>query len=67
MLQRQHADSLPPPDQQGEPLQDHEDWTIEEPNIIIDLPGVGNKRNRTEAELKIPTLDVLNKDCHTNT
>ena len=63
-LQRQHAESLPPLDHHGEPLQDYEDWQTEDLTIIMDLPGVGNKEEHTEAELKVVTLEMLDRNYH---
>ena len=63
-LQRQHAESLPSLHHHGEPLQDYEDWQTEDLTIIMDLPGVGNKEEHTEAELKVVTLKMLDRNYH---
>ncbi|XP_041357471.1 ribonuclease H1-like [Gigantopelta aegis] len=62
ILQRQHAECLPPLDQQDELVQGYEDRKTEDFTTIIDLPGVGNKKEHTVTELKALTLE--DRDYH---
>ena len=66
-LQQKHSESLPPKDQQLEMLQDFEEWSADEPPIILSIPGVGAKENHTDTELKSPTLESLDRDYHPTT
>nr|KAG5696844.1 hypothetical protein BaRGS_030968 [Batillaria attramentaria] len=58
-LQQKHSSSLPPRDHDPEPLQDFEDWSLDVPHIILDVPGIGAKEEHTGAELKSLTLEML--------
>ena len=65
--QRHFSNVLPPPQQQVEPLQDYDEWSTAELNIVLDVHGVGAKGSHSEAELRSLTLEMLDKDYPPNT
>ena len=48
-------------------LQDFEEWSADVSPIILDIPGVGAKDNHTDTELKVLTLEILDRDYHPTT
>ncbi|KAK7115386.1 hypothetical protein V1264_001263 [Littorina saxatilis] len=67
-LQHKHKGSLPPSTGQPlEMLQDYEEWSLDVPPIILDVPGIGAKQEQPEAVLKSLTLETLDRDYPTTT
>jgi len=61
-LQQTHGTALAIADHPVEPLLDYEDWSLESPSIVLGIPGISNKNEYTDTELKCFTLEHLDKN-----
>ena len=58
-LQQKHRIPSSARNQPLEMLQNYEDWQVETPTIILDIPGIQAKDHHTDEELRSLTLEAL--------